>query len=69
MQGEGWRATIQFPGLIIALYLQWFLGPIPLLLGGSGGFQAVVTVLSNVAIYAGLVALVLLVVKILRRES
>ncbi len=34
---ETWKVDVQFPGIMLALYLQWFLGPIALLFGKSGG--------------------------------
>ncbi len=65
---ETWKVDVQSPGVIVALYLQWFLGPIALMLGKNGGiFVAAATILTNVLIYAALVSLTLLVCRIFRR--
>ena len=45
-------------------------GPLPLMFGASGGiFMIVVTVLTNVLVYAALVSLVLVVLKALRKKQ
>jgi hypothetical protein len=65
---ETWKIDIQFPGIMVALYLQWFLGPIAMMFGASGGiFLAAATILTNVLIYAALVSLTLLVYRIFKR--
>jgi len=67
---ETWRIDVQFPGIMVALYLQWFLGPIALIFGASGGiFVAAATIVINVLIYAALVSLTLFVCKIFRKGS
>jgi len=67
---ESWRFNVQLPGMMVALLLLWVLGPIAVMLGASGGvFIGAVTILTNVAVYAGFVALVLLVRKILGKAS
>jgi len=67
---EAWRIDIQFPGIMVALFLQWVLGPIALMFGASGGiFVAAATVLTNVLVYAALVLLVLLALRVFRKES
>jgi hypothetical protein len=67
---EGWRIDIQFPGIMVALLLQWVLGPIALVFGASGGVcVAAATVLTNVLICAALVSLGLLVRRAFRRAS
>jgi hypothetical protein len=65
---ETWKIDIQFPGIMVALYLQWFLGPIAMMFGANGGiFLAAATILTNVFIYAALVSLTLLVYRIFKR--
>ncbi len=55
---------------MVALFLQWVLGPIALMFGASGGiFVAAATVLTNVLVYAALVLLVLLALRVFRKES
>jgi hypothetical protein len=67
---EGWRIDIQFPGIMVALLLQWVIGPIALMFGASGGvFVAAASILTNVLIYAALVSLTLLVINVFRKES
>ncbi len=67
---EGWRIEIQSPGIMVALFLQWVLGPVALMFGASGAvFVVAATVLTNVLVYAALVSLALLVIRVFRRES
>jgi len=65
---EIWKVGVQMPGIMVALYLQWFLGPVAMMFGASGWiFVAAATILTNALIYAALVSLTLLVCKIFRR--
>lgn len=66
----GWRLDVQYPGILVALVLQWLLGSIAQMFGANGEvFVAVATLLTNVLIYASLVSLVLVVRKALRSPS
>ena len=67
---DSWRFDIQLPGSAVALLLLWVLGPLAMTLGASGGiFIGAVTILTNVAVYAGFVALTLLVRRMFRKEA
>jgi hypothetical protein len=67
---EAWRFDIQLPGVMVALFLMSVTGPFALLFGASGGvFVAVVTILTNGLVYAALISLVLVVVKVSKRDS
>ena len=67
---ETWRIDIQFPGIMLALYLLWFLGPIGAMFGASGGLIiGAATILTNVFVYAALVSLALLVHEGFRKGS
>jgi hypothetical protein len=66
---QEWRVDMQFPGIMVALLLQWILGPVAMMFGASGGvFVVAATVLTNVLVYAALVSLALLVIRVFRRE-
>jgi hypothetical protein len=61
---------IEFPGVIVAMLLYWlFLRMLIMFPSYGRGLFAVVTVLTNVLVYAALVSLGLRVRKIFKRES
>jgi hypothetical protein len=65
-----WKFDLQLPGVMVALLLMSVTGPFALMFGASGGvFVAVVTILTNVLVYAALISLALVVLKAFNRES
>ena len=67
---ESWRFNIQLPGIGLALLLMAVAGPFALMFGASGRvFLVAVTVLTNGLVYAALVALVLVVREVFKKES
>ncbi len=67
---ESWRFDIQLPGSMVALFLLQVLGPLALIPGASGEvFLVAVAIVTNVLVYAGFVALGLLILRVVRTES